>query len=314
MLASGMISIIGAGKVGATTAAFLMMDEADSKIELVDIVEGLPQGEALDMNHAAAILGKSVSITGSNNYEDIRGSDIVIITAGLARKPGMTREELAAKNSEIIAGVADQVRKNAPNAIVIITTNPLDAMVTVLYNRIKFPRNRVIGFSGVLDSRRMAYYASQYIGISPYSIIPLVLGQHGEDLYPVPELSSVYGKNLNNFLSEEQYSNVVKDTIGAGAQIVNLRKFSSNWGPAAGLMLMVDAIKKDRKIVVEASVYLDGEYSTRGIFAQVPIVLGKNGAEKIVEVDLTQQQKEKFNKSIEAIKNNLKQVPPQYLA
>ncbi|MGC8662059.1 MAG: malate dehydrogenase [Nitrososphaeria archaeon] len=308
-----MISVIGAGKVGATTAAFLMMGEADSKIVLVDIVEGLPQGEALDMNHAAAILGRSVNVTGSNNYEDIKGSDIVIITAGLARKPGMTREELAAKNSEIIAGVADQVRKNAPNAIVIITTNPLDAMVTVLYNRLKFPRNRVIGFSGVLDSRRMAYNASRYIGISPSSIIPLVLGQHGESMYPVPELSSVYGKNLKNFLSEEQYSNVVKDTVEAGAQITNLRKFSSNWGPAAGLLVMVDAIKKDRKTVVEASVYLDGEYSTRGIFAQVPVVLGKDGAEKIVEVDLTQEQKEKFDKSIEAIKSNLKQVPPQYL-
>ncbi len=309
-----MISIIGAGKVGATTAAFLMMGEADNRIELVDIVEGLPQGEALDMNHAAAILGKSVSINGSNNYKDIEGSDIVIITAGLARKPGMTREELAAKNAEIISGVADQVKKYAPNAIVILTTNPLDAMVTVLYNKLKFPRNRVIGFSGVLDSRRMAYYASKYIGIAPSSIIPLVLGQHGENMYPVPELSSVYGKNLSNFLTEEQYNSVVKDTVEAGAQITNLRKFSSNWGPAAGLLLMVDAIKKDRKTVVEASVYLDGEYSTRGTFAQVPVVLGKNGAEKIVEVDLTPQQKEKFNKSIEAIKNNLKQVPPQYLS
>ncbi|MEM0123738.1 MAG: malate dehydrogenase [Conexivisphaerales archaeon] len=308
-----MISVIGAGKVGATTAAFLMMGEADSKIVLVDIVEGLPQGEALDINHAAAILGRSVSVIGSNNYEDIKGSDIVIITAGLARKPGMTREELAAKNSEIIAGVAEQVRKNAPNATVIITTNPLDAMVTVLYNRLKFPRNRVIGFSGVLDSRRMAYNASRYIGISPSSIIPLVLGQHGENMYPVPELSSVYGKNLKNFLSEEQYNSVVKDTVEAGAQITNLRKFSSNWGPAAGLLVMVDAIKRDRKTVVEASVYLDGEYSIRGIFAQVPVVLGKGGAEKIVEVDLTQDQKKKFNESIEAIKSNLKQVPSQYL-
>ncbi len=274
-----MISVIGAGKVGATTAAFLMMGEADRKIVLVDIVEGLPQGEALDMNHAAAIMGKSVTVIGSNNYEDIKGSDIVIITA-----------------------------------IVIITTNPLDAMVTVLYNRLKFPRNRVIGFSVVLDSRRMAYYASKYIGISPSSIIPLVLGQHGENMYPVPELSSVYGKSLKNFLTEEQYNSVVKNTIEAGAQITNLRKFSSNWGPAAGLLVMVDAIKNDRKTVVEASVYLDGEYSTKGIFAQVPVVLGKNGVEKIVEVDLLEEQKEKFIKSIDAIKSNLKQVPPQYLS
>ncbi|MGC8569387.1 MAG: malate dehydrogenase [Nitrososphaeria archaeon] len=308
-----MISIIGAGKVGATTAAFLMLGEADNKIVLVDIVQGLPQGEALDMNHAAAILGKSVTVVGSNSYEDIKGSDIVIITAGLARKPGMTREELAGKNAEIVSSVADQVKKYAPNSIVIITTNPLDAMVTVLYKRLGFPRNRVIGFSGVLDSRRMAYYASQYINVSPASIIPLVLGQHGENMYPVPELSSVYGRSLKDFLTEEQYQKVVKDTIEAGATITNLRKFSSNWGPAAGLLLMVDAIKKDRKLVVEASVLLDGEYGVKDVFAEVPVVLGKDGAEKIIEVPLNAQQRELFMKSINAIKENLKQVPPQYL-
>jgi malate dehydrogenase len=308
-----MISIIGSGKVGATTAAFLMLGEVDNKIVLVDIVQGLPQGEALDMNHAAAILGKSVNVLGSNSYEDIKGSDIVIITAGLARKPGMTREELAGKNAEIVAGVAEQVKKYAPNSIVILTTNPLDAMVTVLYKKLGFPRNRVIGFSGVLDSRRMAYYASQYIGVSPASIVPLVLGQHGENMYPVPELSSVYGRSLKDFLNEEQYNKVVKDTIEAGAQITNLRKFSSNWGPAAGLLLMVDAIKKDRKLVVEASVLLNGEYGVKDVFAEVPVVLGKDGAEKIIEVPLTPQQKELFMKSINAIKENLKQVPPQYL-
>ncbi|MGC8599435.1 MAG: malate dehydrogenase [Nitrososphaeria archaeon] len=308
-----MISIIGSGKVGATTAAFLMLGEADNKIVLVDIIQGVPQGEALDMNHAAAILGKSVNVVGSNSYEDIKGSDIVIITAGLARKPGMTREELAGKNAEIVAGVAEQVKKYAPNSIVILTTNPLDAMVAVLYKKLGFPRNRVIGFSGVLDSRRMAYYASQYIGVSPASIVPLVLGQHGENMYPVPELSSVYGKSLKDFLSEEQYNKVVKDTIEAGAQITNLRKFSSNWGPAAGLLLMVDAIKKDRKLVVEASVLLNGEYGVKDVFAEVPVVLGKDGAEKIIEVPLTSQQKELFMKSINAIKENLKQVPSQYL-
>ena len=308
-----MISIIGSGKVGATTAAFLMLGEADNKIVLVDIVQGLPQGEALDLNHAAAILGKSVNVVGSNSYEDIKGSDIVIVTAGLARKPGMTREELAGKNAEIVAGVADQIKKYAPNSIVIITTNPLDAMVTVLYKRLGFPRNRVIGFSGVLDSRRMAYYASQYIGVSPASIVPLVLGQHGENMYPVPELSSVYGKSLKDFLTEEQYNKVVKDTIEAGAQIINLRKYSSNWGPAAGLLLMVDAIKKDRKLIVEASVLLDGEYGVKDVFAEVPVVLGKDGAEKIIEVPLNAQQRELFMKSINAIKENLKQVPPQYL-
>ena len=307
-----MISIIGSGRVGATTAAFFMLGEVDNNLTLVDIVEGLPQGEALDLNHAAAILGKSVTVKGSNNYEDIKGSDIVIVTAGLARKPGMTREELAAKNADIVASTAEKIKKYAPDSIVIITTNPLDAMVMVLYKKLNFPRNRVIGFSGVLDSRRMAYYASQYIGISPAAIIPLVLGQHGENMYPVPELSMVYGKSLKSYLTDEQYSKVVKDTIEAGAQITNLRKFSSNWGPAAGLLQMVDAIKRDRKIALEASVYLDGEYGVKGVFAEVPVILGKNGLEKIIEVDLTPEQKEKFMKSVEAIRNNLKQVPPSY--
>ncbi|MEM3941200.1 MAG: malate dehydrogenase [Thermoplasmatales archaeon] len=308
-----MISIIGSGRVGATTAAMFLVKELDNRINLVDVVEGLPQGEALDLNHAAAILGLDVVVTGSNTYESIKGSDIVVITAGLPRKPGMTREELAAKNAEIVASAAENVKKYAPDAIVIITTNPLDVMVAVLFNKLKFPRNRVIGFSGVLDSRRMAYYASRFLGISPSAITPLVLGQHGENMYPVPELSFVYGRSLKAMLSETQYADVVKNTINAGADITNLRKFSSNWGPASGLTVMVDAIKNDRKTALEASVLLDGEYGYRGVFAEVPIVLGKNGVEKIIEVDLNSEQKEKLAKSIEAIKNNLKQVPESFL-
>ncbi|MEM4089570.1 MAG: malate dehydrogenase [Thermoplasmatales archaeon] len=308
-----MISIIGSGRVGATTAAMFMLRELDNRINLVDIVEGLPQGEALDLNHTAAILGLDVSVTGSNSYDVIKGSDIVVITAGLPRKPGMTREELAAKNAEIVSAAAENVKKYAPNAIVIITTNPLDVMVAVLFNKLKFPRNRVIGFSGVLDSRRMAYYASRYIGVSPSAITPLVLGQHGENMYPVPELSFVYGKSLKSMLNDAQYVDVVKNTINAGADITNLRKFSSNWGPAGGLTVMVDAIKNDRKTALEASVLLDGEYGYHGVFAEVPIILGKDGVEKVVEVDLNSEQKEKLAKSVDAIRNNLKQVPESYL-
>ncbi|WP_291999345.1 malate dehydrogenase [Caldivirga sp.] len=308
-----MITIVGSGRVGATTAAFLMFYELDNEVTLIDVIKGLPQGEALDLNHAAAILGKSVRYKGSNDYKDMEGSDIVIITAGLARKPGMTREELAGKNAEIVSSVADQVKKYAPNSIVIITTNPLDAMVYVLYKRLGFPRNRVIGFSGVLDSNRMAYYASQIIGIAPESIIPVVLGQHGENMYPVPEASFVYGKPLTEFLTQDQYNDIVKKTIQAGADITSLRGFSSNWGPAAGLALMVDSIKKNRKRVFEASVYLDGEYGVKDVFAEVPVVLGKNGVEKIIELSLTQEQKQKFMQSIEAVRKNLTQVPPQYL-
>ncbi|WP_188595552.1 malate dehydrogenase [Thermocladium modestius] len=308
-----MITIIGAGRVGASTAYSLLMNEVDTEITLIDIVQGLPQGEALDLNHAAAILGKSVTVKGSNDYKDMEGSDIVIITAGLARKPGMTREQLAAQNAEIVAGIADQVRKYAPNSIVMLTTNPSDVMVYVLYKRLKFPRERVIGFSGALDTRRLAYYASQIIGISPSAIIPVVLGQHGENMYPVPEASMVYGKPLSEFLTKEQMDEIVKKTIQAGADITNLRKFSSNWGPGAGLTIMADAIKKDRKTVIEASVYLDGEYGVKDVFVEVPVVFGKRGAEKVIELNLNAEQRRKFMESVEAVKNNLKTVPPQYL-
>lgn len=308
-----MITVIGAGRVGATTAAFLMLKETDKRICLIDIIEGLPQGEALDLNHAASILGKSVEVVGSNDYSYMKDSDIVIVTAGLARKPSMTREELASKNAEIVSAIASEIKKYAQGSIVIITTNPLDAMVMVLYKKLGFPKKRVIGFSGILDSRRMAFYASNYIGIAPSSITPLVLGQHGENMYPVPELSMVYGKSLKSFLTEEQYQNIVSETINAGAQITNLRKFSSNWGPAAGLLQMAEAIKKDKKEVLEASVYLQGEYGFTDIFAEVPVVLGKEGVEKIIEVDLKDYQKERLRKSIEAIRANLLQVPGNYL-
>lgn len=257
-----------------------------------------------------------MTVKGSNDYKDMEGSDIVIITAGLARKPGMTREQLAAQNAEIVAGIADQVRKYAPNSIVMLTTNPSDVMVYVLYKRLKFPRERVIGFSGALDTRRLAYYASQIIGISPPSaIIPVVLGQHGENMYPVPEASMVYGKPpLSEFLTKEQMDEIVKKTIQAGADITNLRKFSSNWGPGAGLTIMADAIKKDRKTVIEASVYLDGEYGVKDVFVEVPVVFGKRGAEKVIELNLNAEQRRKFMESVEAVKNNLKTVPPpQYL-
>lgn len=307
-----MITIVGSGRVGAATAFALLLHEVDTQITLIDVIKGLPQGEALDLNHAAAILGLGTRVKGSNDYTDMQGSDIVIVTAGLARKPGMTREQLATQNAQIVAGVAEQIKKYAPDSIVIITTNPLDAMVTVLYKKLKFPRNKVIGFSGILDSSRMAYYSSLLVNISPASIVPVVLGQHGENMYPVPEMSYVYGKPLTEFITQEQYNQVVKQTVGAGAEIINLRGFSSNWGPAAGLLRMVEAIKKDRKEVIEASVYLDGEYGVKDIFVEVPVVLGKNGVEKIIELNLTPQQRELFLKSVEAVKNNLKQVPPEF--
>lgn len=309
-----MITIIGAGRVGASAAAFMVLFEVDRELLLVDIIPGLPQGEALDLNHAAAILGKAVHVRGSNSYEEMAGSDIVIVTAGLPRRPGMTREELVGKNAEIVASLAEQVRRHAPRAITIITTNPLDAMVYLYYKRLGFPKKRVLGFSGVLDAGRLAFYAGQMLGISPSSITAVVLGQHGEGMYPALGLSNVGGVPLSSLLTEERYAKAVEETVKAGAMITELRKFSSNWGPAAGLALMCDAIRKDRKAVLEASVYLEGEYGVHDVFAEVPIVLGREGVERILELPLTPEQRAKFLESIDRIRKNISEIPKALLA
>jgi malate dehydrogenase len=309
-----LITIIGAGRVGATAAAFLMLYEVDRELLLLDIVEGLPQGEAMDLNHAAAILGKDVNVRGSNSYEEMAGSDIVVVTAGFPRRPGMTREELVGKNAEIVASLADKVRAYAPKAITIITTNPLDAMVYLYFKRLGFPRQRVLGFSGVLDAGRLAHAAGRLLDISPSSITAVVLGQHGEGMYPALELSDVGGTPLASLLSREQFERAVEETVKAGALITELRKFSSNWGPGAGLALMCDAIKKDRRRVLEASVYLDGEYGVRDVFAEVPIVLGRQGVERIIEIPLSEEQRARFLESVARIRANLSEIPASLLA
>ncbi|MET1128588.1 MAG: malate dehydrogenase [Thermoproteota archaeon] len=307
-----MITIVGAGRVGTSAALFLMLKELDD-ILLIDIIEGRPQGEALDLAHAASILGLSVDIRGSNDYRDMEGSDLVIVTAGFPRKPGMTREELVTKNAGVVSDVAAKIKEYAPNAIVVLTTNPLDAMTYLMYRKLGWPRNRVIGFSGVLDAGRLRYYAAKKLGVSPASIVPVVLGQHGQKMFPVPRLSTVYGKPLSQLLSKEDVDEIVKETIEAGATITKLRGYSSNFGPGAGLALMAESIKKDLKKVFLASVMLEGEYGVSGVPASVPVVLGREGAEKVIELDLTEEERKGFLESVEAIKANIAQIPKEFL-
>ncbi len=307
-----MITIIGAGRVGTSAALFLMLKELDD-ILLIDIIEGRPQGEALDLAHAASILGLSVDVRGSNDFRDMEGSDLVIVTAGFPRKPGMTREELVDKNAGIIADVAEKIKEYAPNAIVMLTTNPLDSMTYLMYKRLGWPRERVIGFSGVLDSGRLRYYAAKKLGVSPAAVTAVVLGQHGEKMFPVPRLSTVYGKPLTELLSQKDIEEIVKETVQAGATITKLRGYSSNYGPGAGLALMAESIKKDQKKVFLASIVLKGEYGVNDLPASVPVVLGKGGAEKVIELPLTEEEKKGFMESIEAIKANIAQIPKKYL-
>ena len=306
-----MITIIGSGRVGVSAAAFMMLKELDD-ILLIDIIEGRPQGEALDLGHAAAIFGLSVDIRGSNDYKDMEGSDLVIVTAGFPRKPGMTREQLLEKNASVIKDVAANIKKYAPNAVVILTTNPVDAMTWVMYKELGWPRERVIGFSGVLDAGRLAYYASKKLDMSPASIVPIVLGMHGQAMYPVPRLSTVGGMPLTELLSREDIEEIVKETVESGARITELRGYSSSFGPGAGLTLMAEAVKRGYNKVFIASVVLKGEYGYTDVVAEVPIVLGRGGMKKILELPLTPEEKQGLDKSVQAVKSLMEALPPEY--
>ena len=309
-----MITVIGSGRVGTAAAVIMGILKIDTKILLIDVVKGLPQGEALDMNHMSSILGLDVEYVGSNEYKDMEGSDLVIVTAGLPRKPGMTREQLLEANAKIVSEIGREIRKYAPESVVILTTNPLDAMTYVMWKATGFPRERVIGFSGVLDAGRLAYYASKKLGVSPASILPIVLGQHGESMFPVPSKSFIHGVPLSRLLTEDQLKEVVEETVKAGARITELRGFSSNWGPGAGLAIMAEAVKRDAKRSLIASVVLDGEYGVRGVPVEVPIVLGRRGVLKVLEVELTEEERQKFMQSVEAVKKLISSLPPGYLS
>lgn len=308
-----MITIIGSGRVGTAAAVIMGLLKIDTKILLIDIIKGLPQGEALDMNHMSSILGLDVEYFGSNEYKDMEGSDLVIVTAGLPRKPGMTREQLLEANAKIVSEIGKEIKRYAPNSVVILTTNPLDAMTYVMWKSTGFPRERVIGFSGVLDAGRLAYYAAKKLGVSPASILPIVLGQHGESMFPVPSKSFIHGVPLSRLLTEEQLKEVVEETVKAGARITELRGFSSNWGPGAGLALMAEAVKRDAKRSLIASVVLQGEYDVRDVPVEVPVILGRSGVLKVLEIELSAEERQKFMQSVEAVRKLIASIPSNYL-
>lgn len=306
-----MITILGAGKVGMAAAIMLMMRGVDDLL-LISRTPGRPQGEALDLAHAAAELGVDVEIRGSNSYEDMRGSDIVVVTAGVPRQPGMTREQLLESNASTVADLAEKIRRYAPESIVILTTNPVDAMTYVMYKKTGFPRERVIGFSGILDSGRMAYYIARKLGVSASSVNAIVLGMHGEAMMPLPRLSSVGGVPLLDLMSREEVEEVRRETVRAGAKITEMRGYSSSYGPAAGILLTVEAIKGDSKRIYPSSVYLKGEYGVSDVVAEVPVVIGRGGAEKVVELPLTDEERRDFLKSVEAVRKLINSIPEAY--
>ena len=300
------VTIIGAGQTGATTAHWLAEREL-ADLVLLDIVEGMPQGKALDLTEALPVIGSDVKVIGTNNYKDTAGSDIVVITAGLPRKPGMSRDDLLETNTNIIRAAVEQSLEESPNAILIILTNPLDVMSQAAMMIGGLPRERVIGQAGILDSARMRAFVSMELGISVQNIHCYVLGGHGDSMVPLTRHSNVAGVPLNVILSPERLDAIVQRTRKVGGEIVGrLKTGSAFYAPSAALAQMVEAILKNRHLVVPASVYLDGEYGQSGIFFGVPAQLGADGLEKVIEYDLNDEEQAALEASAEHVHQTIK--------
>jgi malate dehydrogenase len=294
------ISIIGAGMTGASTAFWLSQREI-ADLVLVDIVEGMPQGKALDLLQAMPVVNKDVEVVGSNGYEATRGSTIVIITAGLPRKPGMSREDLLTANAEIVGKAAAETLKHSPDAFFIILTNPLDTMAYLTLKLTKLTRNRVVGQAGILDSARMRAFVAMETGVSVENINCYVLGGHGDEMVPLTRHSNIAGIPLRDYVPADRLEAIVNRTRKGGGEIVNLLGTSAYYAPAAACAQMAEAILKDKKLIIPASAYMQGEYGLNDIYFGVPVMLGANGMEKIIEYHLDDQEKAAFEKSASAV-------------
>jgi len=295
------IALVGAGAIGGTLAHLAALKELGDVV-LVDIVEGVPQGKALDLLAARPLDGTDVRFTGSNGYEEMRGADVVIVTAGLPRKPGMSRDDLVNVNTGIMKGIAEKVREMAPQAFVIVITNPLDAMVYVMKQVTGFPKNRVVGMAGVLDSARFRTFAAMEIGVSVQDITAMVLGGHGDDMVPILRFCTVAGLPITHFLSPDKLDAIVKRTQVAGGEVVNLLKTSAWVSPAASAIEMAEAYLKDKKRVLPCTAYLEGEYGIHGYYFGVPAVIGEGGVERVLDVPLEPAEKEALMRSLARVK------------
>jgi malate dehydrogenase len=295
------ITVVGAGNVGATAAHWIASKEL-ADVVLVDLLEGMPQGKSLDMAQAAPIDGFDVKLVGSNGYEETKDSDVVIITAGLARKPGMSRDDLLKTNAGIVGEVSEQVAKYSPDAFIIIVSNPLDAMAQVAFKKSGFPKNRVMGMAGVLDSARMRCFLAEALNVSVENVTAFVLGGHGDTMVPLLRFSNCAGIPVTELLPQDKLDEIVKRTAGGGAEIVGLLKTgSAYYAPSLGAVEMAEAILKDKKKILPCAVYLEGEYGINNLFVGVPVKLGKNGVEEIIEVGLTNEERAALHKSAGAV-------------
>lgn len=300
------ISIIGAGSVGATTAQRLA-EKNCADIVLVDIIEGLPQGKALDMMESAPILGFDARITGSNGYEATADSDVVVITSGLARKPGMSRDELRQANARILTGVTGQVVKHSPDCVIVMVTNPVDVMTHLALKVSGFTPNRVLGLSGVLDGARLSSFIAAELGVSVADVFACVIGEHGKNMIVIPRLCTVGGIPITGLLPSETVDRLVARTVNGGAEIVDLLKTGSAfYAPSAAITRMVEAIILDKKQTMPCVAYLQGEYGIEDAVISVPVKLGRTGIEKIVELELSDSEQQALTTSAEAVRELIK--------
>jgi malate dehydrogenase len=296
------ISVVGAGNVGASVAAWLAI-KGEFDVVLVDVIEGMPQGKALDLAQVGPIVGSDATITGANDYGPTAGSDLFIVTAGIARKPGMSRDDLLKTNTGIVKAVAEQIKKTSPNAFVIVVSNPLDAMCYVMKQVTGFPRERVIGMAGVLDSARMATFIAQAAKVSVKNVNAFVLGGHGDTMVPLPRYTTISGVPITEILSKEKIDAIVQRTANGGAEIVALLKTGSAfYAPSAAAVQMAEAILFDKQLVLPCAVWLQGEFGLKDVYVGVPVKLGAKGLEQVIPLNLTAEEKAALNKSAEAVR------------
>lgn len=296
-----MLTIIGSGKVGGDAALFSALRRVDREILLLDVVNGLPQGEAMDLNHMLSEQGIDVKVRGSNNYADMSGSDVVVVVAGSGRKPGMTRMDLLKINAGIVKDVVENIKKHAGNAIIVPVTNPLDPMVHITYKTSGFDRSRIVGMGNMLDLSRFTQFIHEATGYSRDSIRALVIGEHGENMLPLPRFSTVSGAPLSGMLSKEKMDQLVQDTRQVAAKVIEL-KGATVHAPGNAISAIVEAILKDRKKVIPVATPLNGEYGHSDVSIGVPAVIGRKGVERIIELDLDSQEKEWFDKGVNGVK------------
>ncbi|HEV2379232.1 MAG TPA: malate dehydrogenase [Terriglobia bacterium] len=296
------VTVVGAGNVGATTAHRLA-DKQLADVVLIDILEGVPQGKGLDLLESGPIEGYDVKVKGTNDYADTANSDIVVMTAGFPRKPGMSRDDLLKANYDVVKGAIEQVAKVSPEAILIVVTNPLDAMAQAAFKVSGFSKNRVIGMAGVLDTARYRTFIAEALDVSVQNVQGFVLGGHGDTMVPVPRYTTVAGIPVGELLPKEKLDAIIKRTAGGGAEIVGLLKTgSAYYAPSAAAVEMVEAIFNDRKKILPCAAYLEGEYGIHGLFVGVPVKLGARGIEQIIEIKLTAEEQAALKKSADAVK------------